>query len=494
MAMKKIKRYSPNMINFAHMTLITAHSGCEATLPNSREHVIAALASGAEYIEVDVRYDGEQLYLAHDLPEDPSKCFKFDSMLSLASEYPSVFLNCDVKTEGLEELVMEAARRYGVAHRILFTGECNKRFCDIVKLGGDIWHSLWRCEDNERSIKEAVAHCLDVGCKYINLDRRMLSDEMVEYVHSKGLKISVWTVDDEAEIKRFLSLGVDNITTRKPSLALALRDDIQGSPDEKGFLADGSIEEIIRKAGKIMEYADREKICFDQKAGAANFVTEYDVKVQKYLEAEFKELMDGDCAFLAEEEGENENPLGEGYTFIIDPIDGTTNFMIDRRNSCISVGLLKNKKPFFGAVYNPYDKRYYYAFFGKGAYRDHKAIHVSDRDAEVAIVSIGSAPYYKDMVHKIGVMTEKMLKNFADVRRIASAALEACAVACGELDGYCEPILGPWDYAAGALIINEAGGKTSDFEGKELGFDFSRPAVFGTPKTYDILLDIVKSL
>lgn len=492
--MKNTVRYSPNMIRSGKMTTITAHSGCEGTAPNSQEHVIAALASGAEYIEIDVRYDGEQLYLAHDLPEDSSKCFKFESMLSLAAEHPSVFINCDVKTEMLEELVIAAAERYGMTHRILFTGECNKRFFDALKLGGDMWHSLWRCEDNEASIRSAVAHCLEIGCEYINLDRRMLSDEMVEYIHSNGLKISVWTVDNEDEIRHFLSLGVDNITTRKPNFALALREDIQGRPNEKGLLPDGSIEEIIRNAGKIMLEADRKKISFDQKAGAANFVTEYDVKVQKYLEGEFKTIMDGDCAFLAEEEGESENPLGDGYTFVIDPIDGTTNFMLDRRNSSISVGLLKNKKPFFGAVYNPYDKRYYYAFLGKGAYCNHRPIHVSDREPSVAVVSIGSAPYYKDMVHKIGVMTEEMLKNFADVRRVASAALEACAIACGELDGYCEPLLGPWDYAAGSLIISEAGGKTSDFEGNELGFDFSRPAVFGTPKTYDILLGIVKSL
>ena len=91
-------------------------------------------------------------------------------------------------------------------------------------------------------------------------------------------------------------------------------------------------------------------------------------------------------------------------------------------------------------------------------------------------------------------MTEEMLKSFADIRRVGSAALEACALACGELDGYCEPILGPWDYAAGVLIVSEAGGKSSDFDGKELGFTTSSSVVFGTPKTYDILSEMVKSL
>ncbi len=482
------------MIKFANMTLITAHSGSEGTRANSRESVLAALASGAEYIEADVRYDGEMLYLAHDLPDDPSKCFKFESMLSLAFEHPSVFINCDLKTEGLEKLVMDAAQRYGMAHRILFTGECDKKFCDIARLGGDLWHTPLSCGDNEKCIRDAVAHCIELGCEYIDIDRGMLSDETVGYIHANGLKISVRNVDDGEEIKRFLSLGVDNITTRKPRFALTQREIIQGDLKQNGILPDGSIEEIIRNAGRIMSCADREKIRFDQKAGAANFVTEYDIKVQQYLEAEFSELMNGDCAFLAEEEGESENPLGDGYIFVIDPIDGTTNFMLDRRSSCISVGLLKNKKVVFGAVYDPYYKSYYYAVSGNGAYCNHRPIHVSYREVERAIVSVGSAPYYKDMVHKIGVMTEEMLKNFADIRRVGSAALEACAVACGELDGYCEPILAPWDYAAGVLIVSEAGGKSSDFDGKDLGFASSSSVVFGTPKTYDILLKMVKAL
>ncbi len=478
------------MIKFSNMTLITAQSGCEGALPNSREAVLEALASGAEYIEVDVRYDGECLYLAEDISADPSKCFKFERMLSLASAHPSVFINCDIKTREIEQLVIDAAERYGMAHRILFTGECN----DAARLGGERWYTLLNCGDKEKSIRDAVAHCIEVGCEYIDVDREILSDEALKYIHAKGLKVSVRNLDDDREIKRFLSLGVDNITTGKPRFALSQREIIQGTYLQNGILPDGSIEEIIFNAGKIMSFADRDKIRFDKKAGAANFVTEYDVKVQQYLEAEFIELMNRECAFLAEEEGESENPLGDGYTFVIDPIDGTTNFMLDRRSSCISVGLLKDKKVVFGAVYTPYDKRYYYAILGKGAYCNHIPIHVSDREAERAIVSVGSAPYYKDMVHKIGVMTEEMLKSFADIRRVGSAALEACALACGELDGYCEPILGPWDYAAGVLIVSEAGGKSSDFDGKELGFTTSSSVVFGTPKTYDILSEIVKSL
>ena len=117
------KRYSPAEIRRAGLTTITAHSACEGTEPNSREHILAAIASGAEYIEIDVRYDGEQLYLSHDEPEDPSKCVKFETLLQLIAPIPTLFVNCDVKTDGLLELVMAAANRYHMGHRILFTGQ-----------------------------------------------------------------------------------------------------------------------------------------------------------------------------------------------------------------------------------------------------------------------------------------------------------------------------------------------------------------------------------
>ncbi len=105
-----------------------------------------------------------------------------------------------------------------------------------------------------------------------------------------------------------------------------------------------AIGEIIRQAGEIIRSADYSRLGITQKTGSSNFVTEYDVKVQKYLEAELKKVFP-ECGFLAEEEGQGENKIGEGYTFVIDPIDGTTNFMLGRRSSVISVGLLKDGKP-----------------------------------------------------------------------------------------------------------------------------------------------------
>lgn len=253
------------------------------------------------------------------------------------------------------------------------------------------------------------------------------------------------------------------------------------------------IEAVIREAAKIMHEADSvRQMHIERKSGTANFVTEYDVKVQRFLEERLSLLLPG-CAFLAEEEGEGENPLGDAYTFIIDPIDGTTNFMLGRRASCISVGLLENKEQIYGAVYDPYADRYYSAISGKGAFCNGEPIHVSDRAPSCAIASIGTAPYNRDtMAVPVSKIFYELLTSFGDVRRIGSAALEICAVACGELDVYCEAVLSPWDYAGATLILKEAGGISSDFYGNALQFEKPCSVIASSPKSFPTVLKIVE--
>ena len=115
--MKETIRYSKEQLRSVGMTLITAHSGCEGTAPNSIDHILAAIDSGAEMVEIDIRAHGELLYLSHDVAEDPAACVSFDTFLDLIAAVPDLRVNCDVKTDGLILPVMEAARRYGVAHR-----------------------------------------------------------------------------------------------------------------------------------------------------------------------------------------------------------------------------------------------------------------------------------------------------------------------------------------------------------------------------------------
>lgn len=495
--MNDMKRYSPILLRKANMTTVTAHSGCEGTAPNSREHILAAIASGAEYIEIDVRYDGKELYLWHDKAENSTDCLRFDALLRLVAPYPTLFINCDIKEDGILSLAIEAARRYGMDHRILFTGCVSHRYAECEALGADLWYNLHKlkeadAEETAKQLRDTVARCKEIGCRCINSDKRLVSAESIAYVKENGLNFSVWTADSEDLIRFLLEQRVANITTRKPALALRLRDEIQGSPASNGLLPDGSIEQIMREGGKIMLEASAQSLNVKQKNGTANFVTEYDVRVQHFLEESFKGLFP-ECGFLAEEEGEGENPVGMGYTFVIDPIDGTTNFMLGRRSSCISVALFKDKKPVYGAIYDPYSDRYFAAIPKKGAYCNHRKISVAERDPAAGIADLGTAPYYRDtMADTVTEIAHDLLMHFGDIRRIGSAALSICSVASGEADAFCEPILSPWDFAAGMIILTEAGGIATDFNGDPLPIDKPSSVLMATPSSFQAVLSIVK--
>jgi myo-inositol-1(or 4)-monophosphatase len=227
----------------------------------------------------------------------------------------------------------------------------------------------------------------------------------------------------------------------------------------------------------------------ESKEGSANFVTAYDLKVQNFLKRGLTELFP-EAKFFAEEDGESSTTIGEGYTFIIDPIDGTTNFMCGYNTSAISVALLVDGVPAFGGIYDPYRDEYFSAVKGRGAFCNGKPIRVSGRPVARGIVAIGSAPYRKATLGEIMLgMTGKLFASFADFRRSGSAALDICHVACGRSDAFCEPVLSPWDFAAGSLILAEAGGVSSDFHGAPLAFTAPTPCIFASPNAYDTALE-----
>lgn len=285
----------------------------------------------------------------------------------------------------------------------------------------------------------------------------------------------------------------DNITTREPSPALRLRDELQATPASRGVLPLAQMEALIRSAGDIMRSVpDEVRNNPEAKEGSANFVTAYDVKVQAYLKEGLSRLIP-DAAFFAEEDGESRRAIGGGYTFIIDPIDGTTNFMCGYNVSAVSVGLLRDGEPVFGGVYDPYRDEYFSAVKGQGATCNGVPIRVSDRPVTRGIVAIGSAPYRKETLSRTVVeMTYDLFQVFADFRRSGSAAMDICSVACGRLDAFCEPMLSPWDYAAGSVILREAGGLSSTFTGAPLDLSAPSSCVFGSTAAHGVALDVCK--
>jgi len=229
------------------------------------------------------------------------------------------------------------------------------------------------------------------------------------------------------------------------------------------------LKEIIsaaKKCGKVILEADRSDIGIKDKEGKANFVTSYDCRIQDMIKEELSRILP-EAEFLGEEEECKIDNSAE-YVFIVDPIDGTTNFIKDYHMSCISIGLIKNGKRYLGVIYNPYLDETYTAIQNEGAFLNGKPIHVSGENIENSIVLFGSSPYNPELAKASFDKAYEFFTKSLDVRRSGSAALDLCAVAAGRAEIFFELLLSPWDFAAGALIVEEAGGIVSTIEGDEL--------------------------
>lgn len=207
-----------------------------------------------------------------------------------------------------------------------------------------------------------------------------------------------------------------------------------------------------------------ERIIFDDEAisaitvkGAADYVTKVDVGVQNFLQRELAARYP-EIGFIGEEQKRIRTSPEKSY-WILDPIDGTTNLIHHYGMSAVSLGLYENGSMTFGAVYNPFHKELFTAVAGQGAYLNGKKIGVSSTEKMAdALVAYGSSPYEKERAHELFGIFERIFCASADFRRSGSAALDLCYVACGRQDAYIEQNLKPWDYAAGALVLQEAGG------------------------------------
>jgi myo-inositol-1(or 4)-monophosphatase len=220
--------------------------------------------------------------------------------------------------------------------------------------------------------------------------------------------------------------------------------------------------------------------------GAADYVTKVDVAVQEYLRKELAKRTP-DVLLLSEEQENNDLDPSKSY-WILDPIDGTTNLIHDYHMSAVSLGLYEKGVITFGVVYNPFTEETFHAVRGKGAFLNGKSIHVSHRDAfDMCIISLGSSPYEKDKASMLFPIFQWVFMETADFRRSASAALDLCYVAAGRVDGYFELNLKPWDYAAGSLILTEAGGRITNWKGAGLPYLFNSDILCSTPEIYEKL-------
>lgn len=252
---------------------------------------------------------------------------------------------------------------------------------------------------------------------------------------------------------------------------------------------------LIKKGGDMMLTAHDVESHGEvsEKAGdAANMVTVYDVAIQNFLMGEILKLFPTAC-FIAEEKDNDPAVLESEYCFIIDPIDGTANFVHDYRHSCVSLALLSYGKPYFAAIYDPFMGEMFSALQGQGAYLNGRPMHVSDRGMKHSVVAFGTSPYYKETLSEPTLrLCYELLHKCSDLRRCGSAALDLAYLAAGRNDIFFELRLSPWDIAAGALLISEAGGIISDTKGRAIDFSAPTPVIAANPVVYEEFLDVVK--
>ncbi|MEN3044285.1 MAG: inositol monophosphatase family protein [Candidatus Hydrothermales bacterium] len=237
------------------------------------------------------------------------------------------------------------------------------------------------------------------------------------------------------------------------------------------------------KAGNILlsEYK-RDDLSFREKI-KRDFVSETDLKVEeevkKILEKKFK-----DIPFLGEEMGKEF--IEEG--FICDPLDGTRNFIQKIPIFSFSIAYVKKGEPLVSLIYVPFLKELFYAIKGGGAYLNDKAIRVSNKDSGFLIGT--GFPFRKRGYWEIYYKKLKeVFENSDDLRRPGSASQDLAYVACGRYDGFFEFGLSPWDVIPGVLLVEEAGGKTSDMQGTRNHL-ISGNIIAGNPFAYNLLLKI----
>ncbi len=246
-----------------------------------------------------------------------------------------------------------------------------------------------------------------------------------------------------------------------------------------------------RAAGSIINRAalDLEVIKVGSK-GPNDFVSEVDRKAEEAIIRILLEAYPGH-GILAEESGREHGARDSEYVWIIDPLDGTTNFLHGFPVYAVSIALAHRGVVQQAVVYDPTRNDLFFSSKGRGAFMNDRRLRVSKR-LRIADALIGTGfPFRKgDNFKRYVKMFEEVMQSCAGLRRPGAAALDLCYVAAGYYDGFFETGLSPWDVAAGSLIITEAGGLIGNFTG-ESDFLYQREVVAGNPKVYGQLVQIL---
>ena len=248
---------------------------------------------------------------------------------------------------------------------------------------------------------------------------------------------------------------------------------------------------IAREAGELIREGFGKSFKIEFKTGENNLVTEID-KASESLIVNFIKKNYPSHGILAEEGGSlNSN---SEYIWVIDPLDGTTNFAHSLPIFAVSIGVQKNGETIAGVVYDIMSDIIYSAENNSGAYANEIKIKVSDREILSQSMLVTGFPYdIKDNPGKAFERFELLTKESRAMRRLGSAAIDFCYVAKGVFDGFWEVHLHPWDICAGKLIVEEAGGMVSDFKGKPIDI-FSKKILSTNGKIHNQIIKLMNTI
>ncbi len=251
-------------------------------------------------------------------------------------------------------------------------------------------------------------------------------------------------------------------------------------------------QEIIRKTGK---YIIRESENFDTGAveskGVHDFVSFVDKNAEQQLVTSLKKLLPG-AGFIAEEQ--TETYRADKYNWIIDPLDGTTNFIHGLMPYAISVALMEGKNIVMGMVYELSRSEMFYAWSNAKAFLNGKEISVTKtQKVQDALIATGFPYYDYDRLAEFMQTLDFFMRNSHGLRRLGSAATDLAYVACGRFDAFYEYSLSPWDVAAGAFIVERAGGKVCDFSGAD-NYIFGKEIIATNNNIYNEFLADIKRM
>ncbi len=252
------------------------------------------------------------------------------------------------------------------------------------------------------------------------------------------------------------------------------------------------VVEIARSAGQYIKSQQKSihqiKI---QAKGVHNYVTEVDKNSEVFIVGELKRLLP-ESGFIAEE-GTASTQKGDKFNWIIDPLDGTTNFIHGLMPVAVSIALQQDGQTVLGVVYEIGADEMFYAYREGGAFLNGEKIQVTrTANLDDTLLATGFPFYDYSRLDQYMQLLKHFMKVSHGLRRLGSAATDLAYVACGRFDGFFEYSLSPWDVAAGAFIIEQAGGKIADFQGGQ-NWLYGREIIASNPYIFDDFVKTVRS-